>query len=584
MRARIVMMLTCALAFAGTSGAAQEDAVIAAMQDELQRSMSGLRIDGQPAPYYIAYQLDDMTGRRVTARLGEISDVDSGRGRTLRVEVRVGDYEFDSSRFVSTGNVGSDSAAAILDEDYEVLRRQIWLLTDSAYKRAVNTFARKKAAFQNRNASEAIPDFSRATPVQRTAVPPLPETPWNEWSARVQQMSAVFLKHPEIHSSEVNLIEERGRRYYVNSEGFSIVSPIGVSGLRVTADTQATEGASVRDYFEIAELALTDLPPATELLARTQELAARLVAARSGKIGEDFTGPVLFEGRAGVELTAQVLVPALLAVRAPDNERTTQTGAPAFLSRIGSRVMADGMSVIDTPSLKRFGQRVVAGAYEFDDEGVAAQDVKLIEDGKLLTMLTSRVPQRGLLQSNGHGRGGSVQAGVVQLSSAETLPAAQLKAKYLELLKQQGRAFGYIVRSMAPAAALAGSTTDIQELLALITSGGQGAAAGPTGPLIPQIIRVTPDGAEEVVRGMRFGALAPTLFREVLGASAERELLNIRGTGGVSPGPGALGSRQVPVSVIAPALIVDDLEIHRMREVPSKPPVVPSPIAPAPRP
>ena len=155
-----------------------------------------------------------------------------------------------------------------------------------------------------------------------------------------------------------------------------------------------------------------------------------------------------------------------------------------------------------------------------------------------------------------------MQAGVVQLSSTNTLPAAQLKAKYLELLKQQGRSFGYIVRSMAPPAALAGTNTDIQELLALISSGGQGAAAGPTGPLIPQIIRVTPDGAEEVVRGMRFGALAPTLFREVLGASAERELLNIRGTPGQSPGPGALGSRQVPVSVIAPALIVDDLEIQ----------------------
>ncbi len=582
MRTRILLMVVCALGMAGPSMAAQEDPIIAAMQAELQRSMSGLRIEGQPVPYYIACQLDDTSGRRLTARLGEVSDEGTGRNRVLRVEVRVGDYDFDSSRFTSTSSFAADSVAGALDDDYDVLRRQIWLLTDAAYKRAVNVFARKKAAFQNRKAGESIPDFSKATPVQRVLAPTLPTLSapaWTDWTERVRQLSGVFLSSPEILSSEVNLTEERGRRYYVNSEGFSIVTPVGIAGMRVIADTQAVDGLPVRDFFEIFEPTLSDMPATSDLVARTREFATRLTAARAVSVGEEYTGPVLFEGRAGAELTAQVLVPALLATRAPDNERSTQGPVPPFLSRIGSRVMADELSVTDTPSLKRFGARPVAGAYELDDEGVPAQDVPLVENGKLLTLLTNRVPQRNLPQSNGHGRGGSVQAGVVQMTSAAAVPSAQLKASYLALLKKEGRPFGYIVRSLASPAALAGSTTDVSEILALLTGGGlQGGAGGPSGPVIPQIIRVTPDGAEQVVRGMRFGALTPNIFRNVLGASSERELLTYRGSPAIAPAPGSLGSRQVPVSVIAPGLIVNDLEIQPMREVAQKPPVVPSPL------
>jgi predicted Zn-dependent protease len=574
----IKVLVACLLGFATASrAAAPEDAVLGAMQDELQRALGSLRIEGQPPPYYVAAQLDDTASRNLTARLGEISVDNTSRSRVLRVEVRVGDYAFDSSRFVSAGGSAADAVAAALDDDYDVIRRQLWLLADAAYKRAVNVFARKKAAFQNRNASDSLPDFSRATPVQRIVTPVLPATAWNDWIERIRQMSGVFLADPAILSSEVNLVEERGRRYYVNSEGFRIVIPTGTNALRVIADTQASDGMPVRDAFEISERSLSDMPAAAELLARTRQFAARLAAARAATVGDDYTGPVLFEGRGAGELVAQVLVPALLAVRAPDNERGSQGAQPQFLSRIGSRVMAEDLSVSDTPSLALFNGRPVPGAYELDDEGTPAQDVLLIDKGKLQTLLTNRVPQRNLPLSNGHGRGGAPQAGVVQMSSATAVPYAQLKESYLKLLKDQGRPFGYIVRSLAQPAALIGSVADINELLSLLTT----AAAGPgaaTGPLIPQIIKVTPDGAEQVVRGMRFGALSPNAFREVLGASQERELLNFRGTNSVATAPGTLGARQVPVSVIAPSLIVDDLEIQRTRDVAQKPPVVPSPL------
>jgi hypothetical protein len=596
MRTKLSLLTALVVALAASAQAqTPETAILAAMQDELKRSMSGLRIEGQPAPYYIAYQVDEMSNRRLVARLGEIADDASTRSRMLRVEVRVGDYDFDSSRFVSldrgAGLIGGDAVmAAPLDDDYDVMRRQIWVLSDAAYKRAVNLFAKKKAAFQNRSAGEAIPDFSRETPVERVLPAaaaqsqPAQSPAASEWIERGRQVSAVFLSSPQIQSSEVTVIEERGRRYYVNSEGFRTVTPIGVAALRVVADTQTDEGAVVRDFFEVVERSLQDLPPVASLVTRTREFAARLTAVRTAKAGDDFTGPVLLEGAAGAELVAQALAPALLALRGPEADnpalaRTAQGMTSPFLSRIGSRVMADGLSIVDTPSLTQFGGRPVPGAYVLDDEGVAAKDVTLVDNGRLMTLLTGRVPQRALTQSNGHGRGGAVQPGVLQVKSATATAAADLRKSYLELLKTQGRPFGYIVRSLANPQALLGSNPDISEVIALISglSGGPGAA--PAGPVILQIVKVTPDGAEEVVRGMRFGAVTPNVFRDVLGVSEERVLHNYRASPSIPPVPGSLGGGLATVSIIAPALILDDLEIQRVRETSQKPPVVPSPLA-----
>ena len=199
------------------------------------------------------------------------------------------------------------------------------------------------------------------------------------------------------------------------------------------------------------------------------------------------------------------------------------------------------------------------GAYTVDDEGIAAQDVILVENGKLATLLTSRTPQKNLLQSNGHGRGGTVQAGVFQLRSAQPVGASELKKKYLELLKTQDKTFGYIVRAIANPSALQISPSDATDILAMM-GGGAGA-----GGVILDVVKVTPDGKEEPVRGLHFGNIPSTAFRNILDASSERMLYSYRGTGGT-------------ISVIVPNLIFEELEIQKIRDVAQKPPIVASPL------
>ncbi len=126
------------------------------------------------------------------------------------------------------------------------------------------------------------------------------------------------------------------------------------------------------------------------------------------------------------------------------------------------------------------------------------------------------------------------------------MPAAELKAKYLAMLKAQGRPFGYILRRL-------------------------GAPAGRGGTPVAAAVRVTPDGREEPVRGLLLGGVTHTTFRDVLAASVERTLLTTGSASGMSGG-------MTLVSVIAPSLIFEELDIQKNKEPLQKRPLVASPI------
>ena len=535
---------------------AQESPTLAAMQDELARSMAELRLENEPPPYYIAYDVDDVQSAQKTAQLGALVVDGETRSRRLRVEVRVGDYDFDSSRFISQQRgrrgmlSGTATVAVPLDEDYDSLRREIWLATDTAYKRAVTVFARKKAAFQNRVTNDSLPDFSRETPVETVRAPVEPQALDRAWADHVKRISLAFAGSPDIQSSEVSVTVSMGTHYFLNSEGFKVVEPIHVASLRISALAQADDGMVLREAFDVTEARLEDLPPVDELVERAEAMAPRLTARRDAPIGEEYTGPVLIERRASAELVAQTLVELMLARRAPDADnprlaRLAQDQVTPFLTRIGLRVLPDAFSVTDTPSLQEYDGRPVPGAYVADEEGVPGQDVTLVERGRLVTLLTGRTPQKNLLQSNGHGRGGSVQAGVFQMESEQAIPASELKGRLLELLKIQNKPFGYLVRS--------------------IESPGPGDTEL-SGPVILDAVRVTPDGAEEPVRGLRFASIAFASFKDVAEASEERVIYSYLAGGGAV------------VSVIVPDLMFEELEIQQINDIAQRPPIVPSPL------
>ena len=107
-------------------------------------------------------------------------------------------------------------------------------------------------------------------------------------------------------------------------------------------------------------------------------------------------------------------------------------------------ILPDFLSIVDDATRKKLGGEDLLGYYQFDDEGVPAQKVTLIDHGVLKTFEMSRSPLVGIPHSNGHGRR---QLGATPVSrqgnliveSSKMVSNAQLRGKLIELVKQQGK-------------------------------------------------------------------------------------------------------------------------------------------------
>ena len=131
--------------------------ILRAMRDELDRSRQ-LRVvgGGDDVPYFISYSLTDaerfqrfgVDGRGGGAGARTVS------GRRM-IEVRVGSYDFDHTGHIYSGiYTGSryDRRVAARRQLSRRCGRRFWLATDRAYKTALESMARKRAALNSANA------------------------------------------------------------------------------------------------------------------------------------------------------------------------------------------------------------------------------------------------------------------------------------------------------------------------------------------------------------------------------------------------------------------------------------------------
>ena len=112
-------------AFVALSQNSDEDAILRAMRDELDRSRQ-LRVigGGDDTPYYIGYGLTDAENFRVSASMGAPLVVGRNRFRVPTIEVRVGSYDFDHTGHIFSGiYTGSRlDGSWPLDDHYNTLR------------------------------------------------------------------------------------------------------------------------------------------------------------------------------------------------------------------------------------------------------------------------------------------------------------------------------------------------------------------------------------------------------------------------------------------------------------------------------
>jgi hypothetical protein len=585
MKRRHFIILAAALPAAAqrqSRGAAPaDDILLRALRDELQRSLE-LRIMAGSPPYYIEYGLEDLDSFSVNASLGAIIAKSESRIRFPRVQVRVGDYNFDNTNYVysdffSTSRVGS--ARVPLDDDYALVRRIFWLATDRVYKGAVEGLARKQAALKNITQQEQLEDFAKAEPVKMVLPLERPAFSGQPWMERVKTLSGLFAQFPKVLSSDVEMNAGRTNSYYLNSEGFESRFPDDLYTVRIRAASQAPDGMPVRDGAVFEARTPSALPNQTELERRTLEVGRNVTALASAPMGEDYSGPVLLEGLASAQLFAQLLGANLGLPRRPVIEPGRMPPLPSseLEGRLGSRIMPEWFDVVDDPTQKEYRAHELLGYYPVDMEGVVPTPVTVIEKGVVKAFLLTRQPVRGFSGSNGRARlpgafGGKFASfSNLFVKARETAPEADLKKRLLEMIQQRGKPYGLLLRKLDYP-----TTSNSEELrrLSMASSQRGGSARIVSPPVLA--FRVYPDGREELVRGLRFRALNVRSLRDIVAASDTEHFFDFIGAVAATPGTSPSGFVTTH-TVVAPSVLFEDMELDRREEDWPKPPIVPPP-------
>ncbi len=589
------LLVLLALQLLAPAALAQNSAILSAMKDELKRSIEQLKLDREAGPYFLSYLVKDTSTVRITADTGAITVNSSTRNRTLKTDLRVGDYTLDNSNFLTYGASSitaliSPGASIPTDDDYAALRRRIWQATDRAYKTALETLAKKKAALQNTVQTEALPDFTKGE-ANSSVRPEAPaSTPSAQWSQYADRISKLLSGHPRIHRSKVDLQVFVVNSYYVNSEGAAGLEPSSATRLSISASTQADDGMPISRMLVFTALRPEGLPDAAALEGQIKAMIAELAAARTAPLAQEYSGPVLFEGQAAAELFSQGFGSLLLAKRTPVSDNPQMNAMFSrmenpFQGKLDSKVASNFLSVKAVPTLKDFNGTALLGSYALDEEGTKPHDIDLIEKGILKNMLTTRAPVKGFPQSNGHSRGGGAAPSIFQVISGKKLADQDLKQELIKAAKEENLPYGYLVRGLTPVPESGDADGGSLESLILRQQGPpEPTQIRLTSPYA--VYRVYPDGKEELVRGAEFGSLSINALRNVVAtsdheiaydypliagaASGTSSLLALLGVSGMT-GP------DYYATVITPSLLIAGLDMKKAPSTFQKPPIVAAP-------
>lgn len=583
------IILILSILFTVQLSAADKDQIFKAMQDELDRSLNELHIEGLEKAYYIEYKLVISNIYSIESSLGSIVSIEKQPTARLNVKVRVGDYKFDNTNFFdfSSSFFGSSDdeesfkrRRVSFNPDYSTLRRELWLSTDAAYKEAAEIYSKKVAALKNKIRKDTTHDFLTAKQENYVRMDQAPTYNEQELINLMKDLSAEYKAFKNIQTSSVNMEYIVEDVFYMNSEGSSFAIRDWYTGLESAATGQSDDGMPMGNFVTFFAEDPSSLPAKDSLLKAMSECGRILSETINAPAAEDdYSGPVLFTGKAAAELFAQNFAPNLITQREPVSEATfgSDDGSKAFQTKIGGRVLPEFFDLYDDPYMKNYDETILAGHYEIDDEAVKAQKVDLVKGGYLKALLSERIPTKRVRESNGHKRGGAAMFSNLMLTKSETEESSNkfvsydsLKARMMQLCKDRELPYGIVVKNVLNKNIFI--TTMFRQNPGLI-SFPRGA-----GKFLPtEVYKVYPDGREELVRGFTGKAFTVRSFKDIILAGEEHYAYNMLANAVISPFISG-GDSYLTSSIIIPDLLFEDGELYLESEDFDKTPILNNPL------
>jgi TldD protein len=524
------------------------------LKGELDREFATMKAKGDPAPYYLAYEVTEEETESAAASMGALINSSRNRSRGVDTTVRVGSPQFDNYHpFKGTQVHFTTFAPLSIDDNPDQIRRALWEETNRVYKSASMRYLQIKTDEQLlADQIDKDADFSAEPATNFSSDPETYRVDTDAWSGRVRNWSAAFKSHPDILGSQVNFLAQRETRTFVNTEGTAVRRGSNLFRVEVSAEALAPDGMAVRDFATIEASEPSHIPSEKTIEQEVDRVASKVDQLVQAPPAEPIVCPAILSGRAAAVFFHEIFGHRVEGHRQKDIEE-----GQTFTKMLGQKILPDFLSVQFDATRRQFDGKDLIGYYEYDDEGVKSRPVNVVENGVLKTFLLSRSPVGQFTTSNGHGRRQpgfevvSRQSNLIVQSSRQ-VSNTELRAKLIEEVKRQGKPYGLYFEEVA-----SGYTT----------TGRRGLQAFTVVPLV--VYRVFPDGRpDELIRGVDIVGTPLASFQKILATSDHADIFN--GYCGAESG-------SVPVSAVSPAILVSEIETQKKRNSQQKPPILPRP-------
>jgi len=536
----------------GAAAQAPTDAqLVAIFEKELHRGQTELsRLD--PAPYFLSYNISDGDSLAVIGTQGGILTSTHDRQRVADVSMRIGKPDLDNTH-EHDRNSGITSGALPLENDPDAIARTLWRLTYEEYRKASKAYTnvKTKTAVRAKDEDES-PDFSVEKPfsyIDNAAPTAMPDQ--KVWEDLARRYSAAFRRY-QIQESVVYIYGGNERSYLISTEGTKIVLTDAIFRVMIEGEVLADDGMRLEraETFQYSDP--SKLPAQTEVDATVKKIADDLNALRSAPLAEPFSGPALLSGRA-----AAVFFHEVLGHRVEGQRQNGREEGQTFTKKVNEKILPDFLSVTDDPTLRSLGGTELSGYYRYDDEGMPAERVEVVKDGVLKNFLMGRMPVKNFGSSNGHGRAQSGKMpvgrqGNLIVTSSNTVPDAQLRARFIADIKKQGKPYGLYFEDIEGGFTL--TARDLPQAFQVL-------------PVM--VWRVFADGRpDELVRGVDIVGTPLTTLNQIEATGDTTSVFN--GICGAESG-------SVPVSAAAPMMLFSDMEVQKRKYGDTRPPILPPP-------
>ncbi len=528
--------------------------LLSIVTEELDREFSALKAKGDPPPYYMAYEVTEEQSTTETATLGALVNDSQSHFRGFDTTIRIGSPEFDNYHPYKDSRIQFTRFMQIsLDDDPNEIRRALWSETDRVYRSASRRLLQIKTDQQLlADEKEKNADFSVDPPVKYVRSPAQFSIDRELWAKKVRVWSAEFKQHEKILASGVDFVARRDLRTFVNTEGSAIQTGSNLFRIEMQAEALAPDGMGVDDFDSIEASDPAHLPSDAVVMERVKILAKKLDNLAAAPPAEPIVCPAILSGRASAVFFHEIFGHRVEGHRQKDiNEGQT------FTKMLGTKVLPDFISVTFDATQESYKGNDLIGHYDYDDEGVKARPVKVVEDGILKTFLLSRSPVGEFKESNGHGRrqpGAEIvsrQSNLI-VESSKSVSSQELRAKLVAEIKKQNKPYGLYFEEVS-----SGYTT----------TGRRGLQAFTVVPLV--VYRVFADGRpDELIRGVDIVGTPLASFQKIVATSDKAEVFN--GYCGAESG-------SIPVSAVSPAILVSEIETQKKQNAQEKQPLLPRP-------